>query len=294
MSNKAKAPINRIRPFETKSPRVRRYAVSIRLTKDGDTDFQCRERARLWREFPHDDRLLTASALSALTHIHDLPGIVHSLTRPFEINITLADAYNWDEVHDDIINVLKTALFPEGAEVTVEAVCRLERSVGSVSRNVVPSVPTPAELAARQALGFKRTIDASLPMSIGWRAFAGAWINIYGICSTALEDVRAQLEKEGYATALEPCPQRPEVTVLVIRAGDCNVIRDHLFSRRLEKAMDADFPGPFVIPICDASLKHLRKVSSRLLLSGWQTERQDQKVDGIVQPCMVISSLHSI
>lgn len=323
MSTKAKAPINRIRPFETKSPRVRRYAVSIRLTKDGGSDVNCREPLTLTREEMDNHKWLTPSALLALMAIHDLPGIVHSLTRPFEVNITLADAYDWDEVHDDIISAFKTAVFHEGTDVTVDEIRRIDRTNGGDVSATAPAIPSPLELAARQALKFKDRIDTSLGVCFAWRDSGGSWFDIDKVCATALADVRDQLDCEGWSTSIERLANQPQGNFfLVVRPGDSSdlgkerlraqvydksqgsqsselwdeskvrlyaEIRNRQFSERLKSAMDADFPGPFVVKICDATAKHLEYVSETLGRAGWKTHQQPMKVDGFYQPCLIVN-----
>lgn len=111
-NNSVSTAIRRIRWFPTESAATRQYCLSVLLTKDcasgicGNAPYQFTETEKA------SHRYFTPETCQAYSRLHDISGVVLSLTMQYEIHITIARAFNWDEVHFQIIDVLKEVYFP--------------------------------------------------------------------------------------------------------------------------------------------------------------------------------------
>ena len=114
---------NRIRFESWRTGLDRDYSVTVRLALAPDV--------RLWGVIPEDDErsgakpveLLTPAGKDAARDLLAITGIETLSFHPFGVYINKSPAVHWDEVHDDIIEILKRAFGPAlGDSVVVEEV----------------------------------------------------------------------------------------------------------------------------------------------------------------------------
>lgn len=112
--------INRIRFFATKSDRVRCYGVSRALTQRNDS-FTADGPVEMPKDAEEEQRYrATLATCRVVNRLFELPGITHLRFRPYELNVTLSAVYDWSDVHDEIVAILKSEYFDGIDDVSVE------------------------------------------------------------------------------------------------------------------------------------------------------------------------------
>ena len=109
----------RIRCETTKSRHVRQYGLTVELTKDGETDIEAKGPLSFSEAERSNHRFFTPATCQAIEQILGVNGVVETITRRFEINVTIAPSFNWDDVHEQIIKILRNVYFG-GGDVEVE------------------------------------------------------------------------------------------------------------------------------------------------------------------------------
>jgi len=101
--------IRRIKVVSTTSPNVRVYGVS-RQTSTSSFGVQ------IIRDISEDSKTLQRITPETLTVVNQIlalsGGILELRVRPFEVEVHKAAVFEWEDVHDDIINILRQAYFP--------------------------------------------------------------------------------------------------------------------------------------------------------------------------------------
>lgn len=102
--------VNRIRFSDTKSPHVRCYGISKAIT-NRNRSFTADEPHDLQKE-PYTDKFCaTRETLEVVNRLLALPGVTDLRFHPYEVNVTLASVYDWSDVHEDIVQILKDEYF---------------------------------------------------------------------------------------------------------------------------------------------------------------------------------------
>lgn len=112
-------PTKRIRWETTRSHHVRKYGLTVELTRDGESDIEAKGPQSFSDAERSHHRYFTAATCQAIEQIHAVKGVVETITRRFEINVTIAPSFDWEDVHDGIIKILRNVYFG-GGEVDVE------------------------------------------------------------------------------------------------------------------------------------------------------------------------------
>ena len=114
--------INRIRHYLVPGSHSRAYGVSRVLTNRNES-FSETTPIVLSDEAPYsNDFIATRKSIEALNLIFTLPGVLKITFKPYEIIIDLADVFDWSEVHDTIIAIIKDVYFSNESAVQVEGV----------------------------------------------------------------------------------------------------------------------------------------------------------------------------
>jgi hypothetical protein len=124
--------INRIRPIEGEKPRIlRSYCVSVFLPKP-DPNSVYRKEATPDDFRRHSEQCLPVSR--AVNAILDVPGVTVVRIFDYELQITIAPAYDWSDCHEEIVSAIKTHLFPGIDNVDVVDVQNLRGMPGRKPR----------------------------------------------------------------------------------------------------------------------------------------------------------------
>ncbi len=118
--------INRIRFNNTKEPLVRRYGLSQRLTVpkgNGEGSYYLDHIEVLLNG--EDDRgridnfLLSDEVRRSVAELLQVNGIFWVLVRPFELLIKIEYAFDWSDVEDEVLRIIRSNLFAD-REVDVQ------------------------------------------------------------------------------------------------------------------------------------------------------------------------------
>jgi hypothetical protein len=107
--------INRIRVFRTNSEHIRLYAVSKRLIKPDRNDSRTLTLIDRQRELSgHDPNSALApdEIRIMVRELLELVGVLSVRVRPYEIHVRIAVTFDWEDVHEDVIRIIKTRAFP--------------------------------------------------------------------------------------------------------------------------------------------------------------------------------------
>ncbi|MDR3616579.1 MAG: hypothetical protein P4L53_23670 [Candidatus Obscuribacterales bacterium] len=107
--------INRIRVFDTNSTRTHLYAVSKRLIKsdrDDSRTFTLVDRQRDLSDSSVNSILAPDEIRIMVRELLQIVGVLSVRIRPHEIHIRIAVTFDWEDVHEDVIRIIKTRAFP--------------------------------------------------------------------------------------------------------------------------------------------------------------------------------------
>ena len=107
--------INRIRVFNTNSTRIHLYAVSKRLIKSDRDDartFTLVDRQRELSDNSVNCTLAPDEIRIMVRELLQLVGVLSVRIRPHEIHVRIAVTFDWEDVHEDVIRIIKTRAFP--------------------------------------------------------------------------------------------------------------------------------------------------------------------------------------
>jgi hypothetical protein len=102
--------INRILYKNTKSPTVRWYGVSTKLL---NCTGKVNQTEPVNESEYTDNWNFTQQTASASNRLLALPGVLELIVRPYEINVSIAAVFNWDDLHESIITILKQVYFAD-------------------------------------------------------------------------------------------------------------------------------------------------------------------------------------
>ena len=114
--------INRIRTCQTTSTQVRIYGISRRVTTQGRKYWATRHSLAQPYTDGEGGSLLSREGYEVRNRLLVRPGITQLYFRNYEIQVTLAGVFDWDDVHSEIIEILKEVFFEETSDVEVQDV----------------------------------------------------------------------------------------------------------------------------------------------------------------------------
>lgn len=102
--------INRIRFFNPETC-VRVYGISRELTNRKETCY-VENPVVLTEEKPyHDGWNATKETVDVINRMLALPGVLRLDFAPYQMQVTLAAVFNWKDVHEDILEIIKEVYF---------------------------------------------------------------------------------------------------------------------------------------------------------------------------------------
>jgi hypothetical protein len=107
--------IDRIRVFSTNSTLIHLYAVSKRLIKSDRDDartFTLVDRQRELSDNNVNNALAPDEIRIMVRELLQLVGVLSVRIRPHEIHVKIAVTFDWEDVHEDVIRIIKTRAFP--------------------------------------------------------------------------------------------------------------------------------------------------------------------------------------
>ena len=113
--------INRIRFFNTNSHLVRCYGLSQRITVphlNGEKTYHLSDMPTLRHSGkpskPLCDFAASDQVRNTIADLLKINGIFWVLVRGFEINVKIENAFDWQDVHEEVIAIMKKHLFANG------------------------------------------------------------------------------------------------------------------------------------------------------------------------------------
>lgn len=115
------AQVKRIRCFSTASLSVRHFGISYRLLTD-----ILSKRPEFFAPVPgtaHGGEKLTELAKKLVDKIVSIEGVAKVEVYQYGISVTISPVYDWTgEVDDDVVDAIKSTLFPTSSDVKVEQI----------------------------------------------------------------------------------------------------------------------------------------------------------------------------
>lgn len=119
--------IKRIRAIPTRSEHVRCYGISAKLSNPGNLEtYAINATSRPIDPLPgteaeQQQQTATITTLKVINALLTIPGVTSVRVRPFEIHVTLAPVFSWDDIQDSIISLLKENYFASDEQVEVQS-----------------------------------------------------------------------------------------------------------------------------------------------------------------------------
>lgn len=112
--------INRIRFSNIKSSNVRTYGISRELTNRKESCY-AENTIVLTDEKPyHDGWYATRKTVDVINRIITLPGVLRLDFSAYEMRVTLASVFDWEDIHLDIITIIKEEYFKGVEQIDIE------------------------------------------------------------------------------------------------------------------------------------------------------------------------------
>jgi hypothetical protein len=121
--------VHRIRVLAGDSAWIRRYAVSRPTGRTGDR--LVKESFAGHCDWLRQYRYFTDDTVAAVAKILDLEGVVDVQVQEGSVDVTIGQAYNFSEVHRDVLSILRSAYF-HGDDFEKVEVCDLQAETRNV------------------------------------------------------------------------------------------------------------------------------------------------------------------